>query len=122
MADVRFRAGVSAALAGNLLALVLWVVLSAEILLRPKIESGPMAVAVAMVVLATLGLGAAWHRSPGALLIVFGMSFVPVGFHALATPGLYRLIGVGDLLALVGALLLIGAAPRAATARSSTLD
>ncbi len=58
-----------------------------------------------MMVLAIIGLVGVLIDHPILMLVVFGLSFVPVGLYLLATPGLFRWIGLLDLLFLIAALL-----------------
>jgi hypothetical protein len=56
-----------------------------------------------------VGLGGLWVAVKGQrywMLLVFALSFVPLGMYMLRTPGLFRWIGILDLLYLVAGLLL----------------
>jgi uncharacterized membrane protein len=64
-------------------------------------------VAVFMLLIGLIGLGASWRAKPVGMLIAFAASFLPVGLYVLVSEGFYRLIGVADLLLLAGALLLL---------------
>jgi hypothetical protein len=64
-------------------------------------------VAVFMMLIGLIGLGASWRAKPIGMLIAFAASFLPVGLYVLASGGFYRLIGVADLLLLAAALLLL---------------
>lgn len=50
---------------------------------------------------------AAWRRNALWVLISFGVSFVPVGFYLLLTPGLGRWVGMLQLSQLLSAILLM---------------
>jgi hypothetical protein len=64
-------------------------------------------VAIFMSLLALLAGWAALKSKPGWLLVAFLLSFFPVGLYLLGTPGLFRWIGVGNLLYLLAGLSLI---------------
>ena len=67
------------------------------------------AMAAAMTALAVVGGGSAWKKKPSFLFMVFVVSFLPVGFYMLGTPGLFKLIGLFNGLFLVsGFLMLVG--------------
>jgi len=59
-----------------------------------------------LLVLSILAVDAAWKSRPRRLSICFVISFVPVGFYLLLTPGIFALIGVAHLGFLLSALLL----------------
>ena len=60
-----------------------------------------------LLALAVLGGMAAWRRKALWVLILFGISFVPVGFYLLMTPGLGRWVGMLQLSQLLSAILLM---------------
>jgi hypothetical protein len=41
------------------------------------------------------------------MLILFAASFIPIGLYMLGTPGIFRLIGIFDILNLLAAILMI---------------
>lgn len=103
--------GRAAGLLASLLTSGLWLVFLYS---APVTESGASAatffVVLLMVAIATLGLLAAWRNRPYLMLAVFVFSFFPMGLYLLATPALYRWIGVFDFLFLVaGVLMVLGA-------------
>lgn len=51
-----------------------------------------------MLLLAAVGFLVAWKTNPYLMLVVFLTSFIPVGFYLLGTPGLFRWIGVLNVL------------------------
>jgi len=59
-----------------------------------------------MIILAVIGLGGVLMDNPYVPLVVFALSFVPVGLYLLGTPGLFKWIGLFDLLFLVSGLLM----------------
>ena len=59
-----------------------------------------------LLALAVLGGMAAWRRNALWVLMSFGVSFVPVGFYLLLTPGLGRWAGMLQLSPLLSAILL----------------
>lgn len=93
--------------AASLAIVVLW----ATFLLRESASPGATVmtsnVAVFMLLIGLIGLGASWRAKPVGMLIAFAASFLPVGLYVLVSEGFYRLIGVADLLLLAGALLLL---------------
>jgi hypothetical protein len=64
-------------------------------------------VAILMSLLALLAGWAALKFKPGWLLAAFLLSFFPVGLYLLGMPGLFRWIGLGNLLYLLAGLSLI---------------
>lgn len=65
----------------------------------------------ALVVLSIFAVGAAWKTRPRSLLIYFLISFIPVGFYLLLTPGIFALIGAAQLGFLLSAALLAKSRP-----------
>ena len=59
-----------------------------------------------LVVLSLIAIGAAWKKRILILIVCFVVSFVPLGFYLLLTPGIFALIGVAHLGFLLSALLL----------------
>ena len=59
-----------------------------------------------LVVLSLIASGAAWKKRILILTVCFVVSFVPLGFYLLLTPGIFALIGVAHLGFLLSALLL----------------
>ena len=72
-----------------------------------SINRGTLWTMTALVVLSLFAVGAAWNTRPRSLLIYFLISFVPVGFYLLLTPGIFALIGVAQLGFLLSAALLL---------------
>ena len=64
-------------------------------------------VVILMSLLALLAGWAAIKFKPGWLLAAFLLSFFPVGLYLLGTPGVFRWIGLGNLLYLLAGLSLI---------------
>jgi uncharacterized membrane protein len=87
------------------------VLLWAVFLLRERAAPGTTMmtsnVAVFMLLIGLIALGASWRAKPIGMLVAFAASFLPVGLYVLASEGFYRLIGVADLLLLAAALLLL---------------
>jgi hypothetical protein len=67
---------------------------------------GSAVVVTIMIALGVLGVYGMWTRRPGLLYLVVVLSFCPVGFYFLLTPGIFRAIGILNLLALLAAILL----------------
>jgi len=65
---------------------------------------GSFLVALGMMLLAVMGLWAAWQARPYPLLAAGLVSFAPVGLYLLGTPGLFRWIGVFNLIGLLSAV------------------
>jgi len=59
-----------------------------------------------LVVLSLVAASAAWQQKTLIVTICFAVSFVPVGFYLLITPGIFALVGVAHLGFLLSALLL----------------
>lgn len=87
------------------------VVLWAVFLLRGSDTHGSSVmsgkVAIFMLFIGVIALGASWRAKPVGMLTAFAASFLPVGMYTLASGGIYRLIGVADLLLLAAAVLLL---------------
>lgn len=87
--------------------IALWIVF---LWFNPYLGSGRTigtAVVVAfMIALGVLAVYGTWTRRPGLLYGAVGLSFCPVGFYVLLTPGIFRAIGILNLLALLAAILL----------------
>ncbi|HSE64818.1 MAG TPA: hypothetical protein VLG15_14515 [Thermoanaerobaculia bacterium] len=87
--------------------IVLWIVF---LWFNPYSRSGrtvgSAVVVTTMIALGVLGVYGTWTRRPGLLYLGVGLSFCPVGFYVLLTPGIFRAIGILNLLALLAAILL----------------
>ena len=87
--------------------IVLWIVfLYFNPYSRSGLTPGSYVIVIFMIALGVLGVYGTWTRRPGLLYLVVGLSFCPVGFYVLLTPGIFRAIGVLNLLALLAAILL----------------
>jgi hypothetical protein len=75
------------------------------------------AMAALMIGLSCFGAVSAWKARPLRMTVAAAVSFVPVGFYALGTPGIFRFIGVSNLLLLLAAVALHESRNRAAMAR-----
>jgi hypothetical protein len=92
-------------LAGAVLTLVLYgVLLFANPYSGQGIGEDTYVVATAMGLLAPLVIWAALTLKPLVILGAFVVSFFPVGLYTLGTPGLFRWIGVANLLYLVSGI------------------
>ncbi len=67
---------------------------------------GTQLIMTGLVVLSLIAIGAAWKKRILILTVCFVVSFVPVGFYLLLTPGIFALVGVAHLGFLLSALLL----------------
>src|SRR5512145_2378552 len=70
-----------------------------------QITGATYLIAGLMINLAGLGVVAVLSDKPYLMMLVFVFSFVPVGLYLLGTPGIFRWIGVFNLLFLVSVLL-----------------
>ena len=87
--------------------IVLWIVfLWFNPYSRSGVTPGSYAIVSFMIALAALGVSATWTCRPVLLYLAVGLSFCPVGFYVLLTPGIFRAIGFLNLLALFAAILL----------------
>lgn len=86
---------------------VLWVVFLVRESGAPGIRGMTSGVAVFMIFVGVIALGASWRAKPVGMLIAFAASFLPIGLYVLASDGFYRLIGVADLALLAAALILL---------------
>lgn len=76
-------------------ALILWIV---YIWFNPYFPSHLTLPMVAMMALALVGFVAASLKRPLVMLLIFGFSFFPVGFYMLNSPGIFKWIGIFNLL------------------------
>ena len=87
--------------------LILWAVfLFANPYDSEGIKSDNYAPAAVMMALAAVGFVAAWRIIPILMFIVFAISLFPVGLYLLGTPGIFRWVGVCNLLFLPSGLLM----------------
>jgi hypothetical protein len=70
------------------------------------ITAATYSVVYLMVLIAVVGVLAAWKAWPHLMLLVFALSFIPMGFYLLGTPGVFFWIGVANLGFLVSGILL----------------
>lgn len=87
--------------------IVLWTIYLAGGSATPRLSVMSSKVAVFMLFIGVIALGASWRAKPVGMLTAFAASFLPVGMYTLASEGVYRLIGVADLLLLAAAVLLL---------------
>lgn len=59
-----------------------------------------------LVVLSLVACSAAWQQKTLIVAVCFAVSFVPLGFYLLLTPGIFAWVGVAHLGFLLSALLL----------------
>jgi hypothetical protein len=71
---------------------------------EPKVDLSPTV--LLMVAAAFLGIVASVMARPLWMLIVFCVSFFPMGFYLLGTPGIFKWIGVCNIGFLVSAVLM----------------
>ncbi len=57
-----------------------------------------------MTLLAIAGIVVAWTANPYLMRAVFIVSFFPIGFYMLGTPGIFRWIGIFNLLFFIASL------------------
>lgn len=60
-----------------------------------------------MMLVAIAGTAAAYFIRPYWMLVLFAASFVPIGLYMLGTPGIFRLIGIFDLIYLLAGILML---------------
>ena len=70
------------------------------------IKSDNYAPVAVMMALAAAGILAAWRIIPILMFIVFAISLFPVGLYLLGTPGMFKWVGVCNLLFLPSGLLM----------------
>lgn len=88
-------------------ALIFWAVSAVKNQLNPDLITGDAWIrTLVMLLVAAAGLLAALRQEPHMMLLVFLLSFFPVGLYLLGVPSLYRLIGVADLVFFLSGLLL----------------
>ena len=101
------KLGRSLNLVSSLAAISLWIVLG---FFNPYGYQGATEqtylVAALMMALAVAGLIAGLRVRPGVVLLVAVASFVPIGLYLLGVPGIFRWIGVANVLLLVSGLLM----------------
>jgi len=97
--------GIGLGAAGVTLALWGWF-LSGKLYNTAGITTATYSVVYLMVLIAVVGVFAAWKAWPHLMLLVFFLSFVPMGFYLLGTPGVFFWIGVTNLGFLASGILL----------------
>lgn len=73
---------------------------------KAEVETDVSLTVLLMVAAAFLGIVASVKARPLWMLIVFFISFFPMGFYCLGTPGIFKWIGVCNVLYLVSAVLM----------------
>jgi hypothetical protein len=96
-------------------ALVLYVVLA---FFNPYSPGGLTLPVSLMMLVAIAGAAAAYFMRPYWMLVLFAISFVPIGLYMLGTPGIFRLIGIFDLFYLLAGILML-VSKRTSTARAN---
>jgi len=72
---------------------------------------------IAMMLVTIIGGIVAVFAQPYLMLACFGVSFIPIGFYMLGTPGIFRWIGIFNLLYLVASGLMIVAKRKTKTSQ-----
>src|SRR5574341_1575145 len=85
---------------------------------NPYAPSSMTPAVAAMMLLAIVGMIVSLAAKSYMMLVSFVMLFVPVGFYLLGTPGIFRWIGILNLLLLVSSLILLVADWRGRLQRS----
>jgi hypothetical protein len=60
-----------------------------------------------MMLLSGVSTITAWKAKPYLMLVIFLLSFVPMGLYMLGTPGLFKWIGIFNLLFLLASVLMV---------------
>jgi len=95
-------------LASSAAQLFLWLILAYRDRFYPmQITPDTWMVNTRMIGLALGEILAAWLRKPLLMLIIFLVSFYPVGFYMLGVPSLFRWIGISNLFYLAAILILV---------------
>jgi hypothetical protein len=64
-------------------------------------------IAVFMILLGVVGVVAVLTEQSWLMFAIFVLSFVPIGFYLLSTPGIFRWIGIFNLLFLLSGLVIL---------------
>lgn len=88
--------------------LILWAYLGYSQLTRPVYGADEtVRTAAVLGLLALIGILATLFDRPLLMIVIFLFSFFPIGLYMLGVPSVYRLIGIGNLLYLLAALVLL---------------
>ena len=109
--ELRHRIATTGRLIGGLSAVASLALLVLQVFFNPY-GTQPRSVPTQLILsvmffLALAAAWGAWRSRPAILLIAFVGSFVPVGLYLLGTPGIFRWVGVANLMYLVSAGLLL---------------
>lgn len=96
-------------------AFILYIILA---FFNPYNPSGLTLPIFLMMLVAIASAAVAYFMRPYWVLVLFAVSFIPIGLYMLGTPGLFRLIGIFDLLYLLAGILML-VSKRIATARAN---
>ena len=104
------NSGKNLRLVSSTAAVVLWISFAYANYMYPDDVSTPTRITIGMIVLLSIsGLCAAVAKKPLLMLLIFLVSFFPVGLYLLGVPSIFRLIGITNVLFLVSSLLMLSA-------------
>ncbi len=105
----------------NLVAITFWLVfVGANPYARGGIGGATTGIVCLMVLLALAGVLVSLRQRLGLMYLLFAVSFLPMGFYTLGTPGIFRFIGVADLFFLCAAVVTHVSTRRPGTASASS--
>ncbi len=100
-------------------AVIFWAIFAVKNQLYPDLITGDAWMkTLVMLLIAAAGLLAAVWQEARLMILIFLLSFFPVGLSLLGTPSIFRLIGIADLLFLLSGLLLLSRKENPKTAAS----
>ena len=92
-----------------LLSLILWLVLWFD---NPYSKISPLELitlpGVFMVALCLLGMFVSIRKKPVLMLVVSTISFFPIGWYLLGSPGIFKIIGLSNMACFILSLLMFG--------------
>ena len=100
--------GKSVGIVSSTAAVVLWISFAYANYLYPDDVSTPTWITIGVMVLLSIsGLCASLAKKPLLMILVFLVSFFPVGLYLLGVPSIFRLIGITNVLFLVSSLFML---------------
>ncbi|HVN53871.1 MAG TPA: hypothetical protein VMT46_06030 [Anaerolineaceae bacterium] len=92
----------------SIAAIILWIEFIITIQQNPLIVTRETwLIGIVMIILAVAGGATALAGRPFGMILVFVVSFFPVGVYLLGVPSIFRLIGIADLFWLMAGILLL---------------
>ncbi len=91
-----------------IIALILWIVVAYQTHFYPDVITKDTWIVIAvMILLAILGVTAAFTEKPFLMILIFLLLFFPVGLYMLGIPSIFKLIGLSNLIFLISSIVII---------------